>query len=1164
MRLAKIKLAGFKSFVDPTTIQLPSDLLAIVGPNGCGKSNVIDAVRWVMGESSAKILRGESMADVIFNGSNARKPVGTATVELVFDNSDGAIGGQYANYNEISVKRVVSRDGHSQYFLNGTRCRRRDITDIFLGTGLGPRSYSIIEQGMISQVVEARPEDLRAYLEEAAGISKYKERRRETENRIRHTRENLSRLEDVREEVGKQLDHLKRQARAAERYKKLKQEERRARAEWLALRWRELKTDLDERQGRLNELQTDLESGVAELRARESEMECTREDQHAASEHFNKVQGELYEVGSEIARLEQAIEHARELHERQLKELAETEESHRELTEQIALDEVQAEEIKRELDEKEPALESARREEERAAAELAQAEAERQEWQSQWDTHAGETSEDARVADVERTRIDHLDRQLQQLAQRREGLKQEREAADTGAVSEELEILQARVEEEARRERRSQQSLEEAREALSEAQQAVERHGETLEKLRREMNEKRGRLSSLEALQQAALGRDESAASDWLAQRGLERARRLAESLSVEPGWETAAETVLGAGLQAVLADDALDWLQPLSELAEGELMLADSRPAEPDEVGLAARVRGPAVVRELLAGVHAAENLEQARDLMKRLPRGESVVTRDGEWLGHGWVRVNRGDHAQRGVLAREREIKALKESLQALGERVEQEQQALQASRNRRDTEEARRDELHREANAAHRRHAELSGQVKSLRSRLEHLTERHEKLAHEVEQIDRQIEEDEAAAGEARRRLESILERMSDQERKRQQLEERHRELDELHARVRERARDTRHKAHELALKVESLRAGRQSTVQSLERARAQLEQLESRRVELHEQAQSSDAPIAALRKELDGRLDQRLQVEKHLAEARRQLESLDERLRELDTKRHEAEAAANELREQLQQEKLDQQGYRVKLENLAEQIQEAGYEAASLAGELAEDAAAGQWAEKLESLDKRIRRLEPVNLAAIQEYEELSERVQYLESQHNDLVEALETLESAIHKIDRQTRSGFRETFDRVNANLQSLFPRLFGGGHAYLEMTGEDLLTTGVTIMARPPGKRIAHIHLLSGGEKALTAVAFVFAIFQLNPAPFCLLDEVDAPLDDANVGRFSDLLREMSEHVQFVVVTHNKVTMEGAHHLIGVTMREPGVSRLVSVDIDEAAQMATG
>lgn len=1162
MRLAKIKLSGFKSFVDPTSIQLPSNLIGVVGPNGCGKSNIIDAVRWVMGESSAKILRGESMADVIFNGSNARKPVGTATVELIFDNADGAIGGQYASYSEISVKRVVSRDGHSQYFLNGTRCRRRDITDIFLGTGLGPRSYSVIEQGMISQIVEARPDDIRVYLEEAAGISKYKERRRETENRIRHTRENLERLEDVREEVDKQLSHLKRQARAAERYKDLKQEERRVRAEWLTLRWREGRRELDRREGKLRELQNRVDSVVAEQRGREADMERTREEQHEAAEHFNKVQGEYYSVGSEIARLEQSIQHARDLRDRQQRELDETEENYRELTDHIALDEVQVEEIKRELSEKEPALERARESEEQAAAALSRAESDRQSWQAEWEDFSNESGEDARAADVERTRIEHLDRQLGELAERRDRLAEERRATDTDKLAAELGELEQSARAEAGNEERANASLAEARESLAQAQDEVAERGESLEALKRTLTEHHGRLSSLEALQQSSLGRTEEGAGEWLASQGLGDARRLAESLSVEPGWETAVETVLGPSLRAVLTDEAAQWMGALSELSEGSVMLADDAGAESGSRGLAAHVQGPAVAAEWLAGVHAAENLDEARAMLPRLEPGESVVTRDGEWLSRHWVRVNRGENAQRGILAREREIKSLRAEIDDIGEEVEREQGALDEARRRRDELEERRDDLQAEANTAHRRHADLAGQARSLRSRLEHLRERHEALDREAASIAEQIEDGKASLNEARRRQEQLLGRMSDQETRRRELESRRRDLDEHYGQARTRAKETRDEAHQLAVKVESLRAGLKSTEQSLSRMRSQLKHLEARRGELREQIEKADEPLRELDESLKAQLDKQVAVEKRLGEARRRVESLDERLRELDEQRQTAERQAEELREALQQEKLDQQSLRVNMDNLVEQIGEAGFEAEALAGELPDGAGAEDWQQRLEKLDGRIRRLEPVNLAAIQEHEELSERARYLQAQYDDLFQALETLESAIHKIDRQTRTGFRETFDRVNANLKELFPRLFGGGHAYLELTGEDLLTTGVTIMARPPGKRIAHIHLLSGGEKALTAVAFVFAIFRLNPSPFCLLDEVDAPLDDANVGRFSDLLREMSEQVQFLMVTHNKVTMESAHQLSGVTMREPGVSRMVSVDIDEAAQLA--
>ncbi len=1163
MRLTTIKLSGFKSFVDPTVLHLPTNMTGIVGPNGCGKSNIIDAIRLVMGESAPTRLRGDSLSDVIFSGSTARKPVGSATVELIFDNSDGTIVGEYAKYNEISVKRTASRDGQSQYFLNGARCRRRDITDLFLGTGLGARSYSIIEQGMISEIISAHPDELRGYLEEAAGISKYKERRKETESRIKATRENLERVNDVREEVEKQLEHLNRQARAAARWQELKAEHSRREAELRALHYRAIAAQQDEHAAALRHEEVGLEALVAEQRQIEAQIEAHREQHQAATEQLNRIQGEVYRIGGEIARVEQQIQHNRELRERLERARGETERALAELEEHIRADREQIATLRGALADGEPKLTTLQQAATATAEALREAEARLGDWQQQWDAYAKASAEAAQAAEVERTRLDYLDKQALESARRLEALREEKRAADVPALTELA--RQVGAEHDAQREQVEMctKALDQRRAALEQALEAERAGAAALNEARTELSRLRGRLASLEALQHAALGQEKSAAGEWLARHGLDQGRRLGEALDVNPGWETAVETVLAGLLEGVLTEAPHAFADNLVEVRDADVALIAAAGGGEVRAGtLAGEVRGPAAIVGLLAQVRVAESLAEARSLAANLAPHESVITRQGEWLGPGYARVLRRGGSQAGVLAREREIQTLRGEIEQAQRRADGLAAEIEAIRTRKRDAEQARDEAQRELYTAHRRAAELAGQLQSQRGRIEGAQARLAKVDAEIAELEARIAADQAQAREARARLEAAVARMGDLERQRQQLDGERRRLLEAREEARMNARLAADEAHQLALGIESRRAGLASLEQALARMQGQLAQLQERRGEIAQQLTSSHDPLSGLEAERQTYLNQRLLVDKQLVEARKALEERDAEFRTYEQERHRVEHTLGQQREAHADPRLAHQELQLRAQQLEETIRAAGHELAALLDTLPAAADPAEWQQQLETLDAKIKRLEPVNLAAIQEYEEQSQRKAYLDAQLADLNTALETLETAIKKIDRETRQRFKETFDRVNAGLQDLFPRLFGGGHAYLELTGEDLLDAGVSIMARPPGKRVSNISLLSGGEKALTAVALVFSIFRLNPAPFCLLDEVDAPLDEANIGRFSQLVSEMSERVQFLFVTHNKGTMEAAHQLCGVTMREPGVSRLVQVDLAEAAKLA--
>ncbi|KAA6184660.1 chromosome segregation protein SMC [Thiohalocapsa marina] len=1170
MRLEKIKLAGFKSFVDPTTVLFPSNLAGVVGPNGCGKSNVIDAVRWVMGESSAKMLRGESMADVIFNGSTGRKPVGMASIELTFDNSDGAAGGQFAAFNQIAVKRQVSRDGQSQYFLNGARCRRRDIQDLFLGTGLGPRSYAIIEQGMISRFIEAKPDELRLFIEEAAGISKYKERRRETENRMRHTRENLERLDDLREEVGKQLQHLQRQAATAEKYRALKADERRLEDQLTALRWRDLDQDIGARERVLGELAVSLEARRAEQRGIEAEIEANRDAFADASDGFNAVQGRYYAVGSEIARLEQAIQFSRETRARQEAELDRV---RRELDDAEALlerDQLRLTELDGELERDLPLLEQATEAFEVAGERLAEAEDRLDAWQSGWDRVQQEIGEPTQRAQLERGRINNLEQRLTQDAQRETRLAQERERLDTAD-------LQARVSDLEDRAEGLDEQLAAADEAQAEASAALRAQDDEgqalsarLDAARTELQTCRGRQSSLEALQDAALEAGDDAAAGWIERRRLQDVPRLLDDLQVDGGWERAVEAVLDDRLAALCVSEldahaqALDCgpltlLAPLAAPVAGQLLDA---PADPlPEGALLAHVRSPWPLESLLGGVGVVEDLPAALARRPTLAPGQRLVTRAGVLVGRDWVRSPADGAGRSGSIGRAEELRRL----QAAGDELEQviddlSAQQAQLAERRQGLEQAREQALQAVGRLSRER-AALDAELGAGRSRLEHLAERRGTLDAELAELAEARAEALDEIETARERLHLALEETESLTAARDALAT---ERDTLRAEVTAARADEgrlRDERQRLELAIETRRAAREALTSAVQRAQAQMATLGERRAALTDGLEQEAQPMADLHEQLEEQLEQRLQVETELTAARNRMEDLDRRVRDGEQQRQRLEQQVAQAQGTLDGERLQHQELLVRRRTLEEQLAAREALPADLLSALGEAATADAWEAELEQVRARIQRLGNINLAAIDEFNEQSERMRYLDQQHADISTSLETLETAIRKIDRETRSRFKETFDRVNHGLQQLFPRVFGGGHAYLELTGDDLLETGVAIMARPPGKRNSSIHLLSGGEKALTAVALVFAIFQLNPAPFCMLDEVDAPLDDANVSRFCELVRSMSDQVQFIFITHNKVTMEIADHLVGVTMHEPGVSRLVSVDVDAAAQM---
>ena len=1166
MRLKHVKLAGFKSFVDPTTATFPSNLTAIVGPNGCGKSNIIDAVRWVMGESSAKNLRGESMTDVIFNGSNNRKPVGQASVELVFDNSDHTLIGEYAAYSEIAIRRVVTRDGLSQYYLNGTKCRRRDITDIFLGTGLGPRSYSIIEQGMISRLIEARPEDLRVFIEEAAGISKYKERRRDTEGRMKRTRENLERLTDIRDELERQLSHLQRQAASAEKYAVYKEEERLLKAQLAVLRWKKLDAELGQRDQLIRELELQVESLVTGQVAIDTRIEKLRSDYTEQTDKFNEVQGRFYSVSADVSRIEQSIQFTQERARTVSEDLAQTEHNLTESTRTLAQDQERVDQWRTELDELTPELELNRESEFSLSDKLAEAEAAMQQWQQEWDDFNQTSNEPRQQAEVQQSRLQHFERALARLNERIERLGQEKQQLIQGPEEQEILMLREQVAELAAQGDEQQSGLDALLEQITGLRQHIEQVSKELDEERLRSQTLRGRQSSLEALQQAALENQSEGANQWLAAHNLKQRPRLAEKLRVSSGWETAVETVLGSYLQAVCVEKIDALATTAGELQQGVITLLDGNVAFSADNAkgqcLLEHVSGADEAKGVLLGVYCVDSLDAALTLRARLSAGESVITREGIWLGSNWLRVARDADASSGVLARKLELEQLTQSLITTDARVAELENVLIEARTQLAAQETAQENTRRAVADMSRKHSESRAQLSAKEARVEQMMARRDVLVQEISELQEQLTLEKEGQAEARAILEEAIEGMErDTQRREALLSVRDRNRHALDD-ARQKAIHQRNRAHELAMREQSLRTQLEAMSQSIERLQQQVAVLKERREQLQESLQHSGDPLEELKCELEARLQSRLGLEEELLSARRLREEVEHALKETEQQRSSADANTQSARSRLEQERIAAQESQVRRKTLDEQLQETEFERETLLANLPAEATEGRWVTDLEEVSVRIARLGNINLAAIDEYKTQAERKTYLDAQNADLTEALQTLENAIRKIDRETRTRFKETFDAINSGFQELFPKVFGGGHAYLELTGEDLLDTGVSIMARPPGKRNSTIHLLSGGEKAMTAIALVFSIFRLNPAPFCILDEVDAPLDDANVGRYSKMVVEMSEKVQFIFITHNKVTMEAANQLMGVTMHEPGASRLVSVDVNEAVELA--
>ena len=1169
MQLKSIKLSGFKSFVDPTHFEMPGQLIGVVGPNGCGKSNIIDAVRWVLGESRASELRGESMQDVIFNGSGLRKPSGRASVELIFDNADGRAQGQWSAFTELAVKRVLTRDGNSSYYVNNQVVRRKDIQDIFLGTGMGPRGYAIIGQGTINRILEAKPEELRVFLEEAAGVSKYKERRKETASRLEDTRENLVRVEDILRELDQQLTRLEKQATVAERHAELSTEMKSQQQLLWFVRQTESGKEQERHANGIRETQVNLEEQTAKLRHAETELETMRTQQYALQDKVSEAQGDLYQTNSDVSQVESQIHYVQEARQRLQQQ---TQDLHAQL-QRWTVQETDAAQAQRTAEHE---LSIASEKEQSLLVDLNGI-------KDQMPGHEEAYQVSVRTLNDARESLATIEQRLASLGERTRAIVAQleelkgREARLNGELAgmrkPDAEALQMALD----RHSMAQRKVEESRQRAGEAQQRVPAADEArntaqqqIQVANQDLAQTEAKLTALTALQASVQAQGKI--GPWLESKGLKESKRLWQELKVESGWEAALESVLRERLAAVTAKNVQETLALANDAPPSRLAILLTEEISPahtavpaDFTPLLSRVqsagapRVSAVLQEWLDNIYIADSLEDALHRREKLPAGGALVTQQGHLVSRVGVQLYAADSEQAGMLARAQEMEGLEKQLRAqrliqselqgeLDQCIANYQAAHQtAEQTRINAEhavqeahgfEVERMQLTQAEEQYSQRAAQIQGELTELSGQMEQLAITHEQSSSELLQSEESKQGLQEGLAVAQEKLE-----LATQERDR----------------LRESLRVAEMSAQEAAFATRSL----QQRITDLQRdqstARTQIMEIQDKHALAEQELETLSDEEA--QDKLQGLLLARSAREAALANARTEQDALLHQLREADEARMQIERSLQPMRDKVVDLQLREQAARLNFEQFATLLSDAEADLIALEANFSVDLKVGALQTEVNRLSAEIQSLGPVNMAALDELSSSRERKQFLDAQSADLNEAMQTLTDAIAKIDAETRDLLQGTFDQVNMHFGKLFPELFGGGHAELVMTGEEILDAGVQVMAQPPGKKNSSIYLLSGGEKALTAIALVFSLFLLNPAPFCLLDEVDAPLDDANTLRYAQLVAKMSDKTQFLFISHNKITMEIAHQLIGVTMQEQGVSRIVAVDISSAVSM---
>lgn len=1168
MRLNSIKLSGFKSFAEPTNFLLPGQLVGVVGPNGCGKSNIMDAVRWVLGESRASELRGESMQDVIFNGTNSRKPASRASVELVFDNADHRAGGQWSQFAEIAVKRVLTRDGTSSYYINNQPVRRRDVQDVFLGTGLGPRAYAIIGQGTISRIIESKPEELRLFLEEAAGVSKYKERRRETETRLGDTRENLTRVEDILRELNANLDKLEKQAEVAQQYNALQADATLKQQQLWFLRRAESEADQGRVKADAEKSVNDLESRVADLRRIESDLETIRQAHYAAGDQVNQAQGQLYEASAEVGRLEAEIRFVVEGRQRVEQRLIQLKEQ----TAQWSARKADA------LAESESLAEQGAAADQQAVLLAAQVEDQAQQLpdleEGLRQAQARATEQAAQVAQVQQqiqvlaADQRNIEEQARQLGQRRERL-----AADRGALAapDEVRLTQIQTQLAA-----AQETAEMADGRLHELQEQVPQLDEERRARQQAANSESHKQADLSARMEALKALQEKVRTDgklkpWLARHGLEGLQGLWTRIHIQQGWESALESALRERMNS-LEISRLDMVRAFaSDAPPAKLAFYSPPPAgAPEPASSLPRLADllrlndagqKALLAEWLHGCYTAGSFDEALAARARLQPGEAIYVASGHAVTAHSVSFYAQDSEQAGLLARQQEIENLEKQVRAQALMAEEARSALVRAEAAFTDASQRLVGARREAADTQSRSHELQVETLRLTQLAEQTRARGEQIAADLAEVEALLEELQERRVTAEGRFDELDMQLADSQERHAQLGDQVIDAQRRLAECREQQRNLERQAQEAQFAQRSVQARKAELQRSIATASQQAASITGEEERAREElARLTDAAAQA---GLQSALALKLEREQSLGAKRSEYDDLTARLRASDERRLQLERELDPLRQRITDFQLKEQAARLGFEQYSQLLADAQADLAALEVSIRQGNVrlAGMQGE-IERLHREIAALGAVNLAALEELTTARERKQFLDAQSADLNEAITTLEDAIRKIDGETRELLAGTFNTVNEHFGKMFPELFGGGNARLVMTGDEILDSGVQVLAQPPGKKNQTIHLLSGGEKALTAIALVFAIFQLNPAPFCLLDEVDAPLDDANTERYAKLVISMSRETQFLFISHNKIAMEMAEQLIGVTMQEQGVSRIVAVDMESAVSMA--
>lgn len=1168
MRLNQIKLSGFKSFLESTTLTLNTPLTGIVGPNGCGKSNIVDAIRWVVGESSAKQLRGENLSDVIFGGSSSRKPVGKAQVELIFDNSAKRFGGRFSEYHEISIKREITRDSGSTYFLNQSPCRRRDIMDILLGTGLGPRSYAVIEQGMISHLISATPEELRSYLEEAAMVSKYKERRKEAESRIAHTRENILRIQDLSSEVEEQLIKVKAQAETAQTYREWKKSLQFISAQLEALEIANLQKKLKQAELAITEKEASLNQHLREETETDHEQERLTQRHHQEAEALSREQDEYYRFSIEISRLEQSLKDARTQNQRLQENLKQFEHNREHLSQQLVQDQKQHQTLQEQQSQNEPLLALRMTELNSSQNDLSESQGAWRVWQQQWDQFNKTAMQTQQSMEIKKNQLQQLQRLMDSVQHRYERLKQEKQqlqeensGAEMAEWEEELITLAIKIE--------AQQTQ------IQNFEQLIQTKKQQLNTLEAQISQDKGKLqafeaeqSSLKSLQKLALGEGKrhQAILEKIKQQGS-TVRYLAESIKIAPKWEKALEVVLKDlldgfcvdNIQKIASSTPLD--SGLSLIEMGEILPITIQAVSARKLIHQMPGSNP-LLEAYVSNIYIAETLEEAFEQLPELKAQESIITPEGTWLGPHWLKTPDAKDERSGMLARQQRLEVLTQEIQQQHTQVAghtQQKTMLQEELT----------ELKKNLEAAQlekRRWMDQKTQIQAnlnaKKNYLEQTQVRSKRAQEESEELEKQLNLQKVEFSEIQKKLEALRTDHEKNQQEEQRLQAQKRDLNHGFELAKTRLKNHENQVQQLKALIDSGQKQIQYLDKQILRTQEQIQGINQQYEWVLPQLSEIETALPHQEADLASYAEKRQASQARLQALKNEHQTTEQALNQLKNRYQEKKTSIDQLRKTLERLRIDYESANVQLSHHQEQINKLGFELEVVIQTLPKDANKSRWQEQQTILNKNIQSLGEINLAATQEYEELLKRKENLDVQSQDLTEGLNTLEEAIRKIDQETCIQLKNTFEQVNQNFMALFSKIFEGGQASLEMTETNWLSTGIVVKAQPKGKRNATIHLLSGGEKALTAIALVFAFFQLNPAPFCILDEVDAPLDDHNIARFCKLVEEMSNTLQFIFISHSKVTLTMAKQLVGVTMREAGVSRIVSVNIEEAIKLA--